>query len=72
MNKIDKFEEDRHGLHGEKKCDMVAIFLDNNNMELNQQQRRQRQERQKSNRFILAKQKLCTCITLFCVFLSRR
>ena len=34
MNKIDKFEEDRHGLHGEKKCDMVAIFLDNNNREV--------------------------------------
>ena len=26
----------------------------------------------KNNRFILAKQRLCTCITLFCTFLSRR
>ena len=29
-------------------------------------------ERQKSDKFILAKQQLCTCITLFCTFLSRR
>ena len=26
----------------------------------------------KSNRFIYAKQQLCTCITIFCTFLSRR
>ena len=26
----------------------------------------------KSLRFLLAKQQLCTCITLFCIFLSRR
>ena len=36
------------------------------------QQERQQQERQKSNRFRLAKQQLCTCITLFCTFLCRR
>ena len=29
-------------------------------------------KRQKINRFILVKQQLCTCITLFCTFLSRR
>ena len=42
---------------------MVAKFLDHNNIEL--KQRRQR-ERQKSNRFIMAKQQLCTCITVCC------
>ena len=35
-------------------------------------QRRQQWEPQKSKRFILAKQQLCTCITVFCTFLSRR
>ena len=49
---------------------MIAKFLDHKNMEI-KQQRRQR-ERQKSNRLILAKQQLCTCITLFCTCLSRR
>ena len=34
-----------------------------------QRQRQRQRERQKSNRFILAKQQLCTCITLFCTFL---
>ena len=42
-----------------------------NNGELKRQRRRRQRERQKSNRFILAKQQLCTCITLFCTFLSR-
>ena len=37
------------------------------------QRRRWRQwERQKSSRFRLVKQQLCTCITLFCTFLCRR
>ena len=40
---------------------MVATFLDHNSGEL---------QRQKSNRFILAKEQLCPCITLFCIFLS--
>ena len=31
--------------------------------------RRRQLERQKSNRFIVAKHQLCTCITLFCTFL---
>ena len=33
--------------------------------ELKQRRRGRQRERQKSNRFILAKQQLCTCITLF-------
>ena len=41
-------------------------------MELKQRRWGQQQERQKSSRFILAKQQLCTCITLFRTFLSRR
>ena len=32
--------------------------------------RRLQRERQKTNRFRLAKQQLCTCITFFCTFLS--
>ena len=39
--------------------------------ELKQRRRRRQRERQKSNRFWLAKQQLCTCITLFCTFLHR-
>ena len=38
---------------------------------LKQRRRRRQRERQKSNRFRLAKQQLCTCITLFCTFLCR-
>ena len=49
---------------------MIAKFLDLSNMEMKQQ--RWQRERQESNRFILAKQQLCTCITLFCTYLSRR
>ena len=40
--------------------------------ELKQRRRRRQQEWLKSKRFILAKQQLCTCITLFCTFLSLR
>ena len=40
--------------------------------ELKKRRRRRQRERQKSNRFRLAKQQLCTCITIFCTFLSRR
>ena len=40
--------------------------------ELKQRRRRRQRERQKTNRLILAKQQLCTCITHFCTFLSRR
>ena len=39
---------------------------------LKQGRRWRQREREKSNRFISAKQKLCTCTTLFCTFLSRR
>ena len=49
---------------------MVVKFLDHNNMELQQQRRRRQRERFKRNRYILAKQKLCTCITLFCTFFA--
>ena len=41
------------------------------NRELMQRRRRRQRERQKSNRQIFAKQQLCTCITLFCIFLCR-
>ena len=40
--------------------------------ELKKRRRRRQRERQKSSRFRLAKQQLCTCITIFCTFLSRR
>ena len=33
--------------------------------------RRRQRERQRSNRIRLAKQQICTCITLFCTFLCR-
>ena len=39
---------------------------------LKQRRRRRQRERQKSNWFRLAKQQLCTCITLFCTFLCRQ
>ena len=39
--------------------------------ELKQRWRRRQRGRQKSNGFILAKQQLCTGITLFCTFLCR-
>ena len=45
-------------------------ILDHNNGELKQQRRQRQRERQKSNRFILAKQQLGTCITLFVHFLA--
>ena len=35
--------------------------------ELKQRRRRRQREQEKSNKFILAKQQLCTCITLFCI-----
>ena len=40
--------------------------------ELKQRRRRPQRGREKSNRFRLAKQQLCTCITLFCTFLCCR
>ena len=42
---------------------MVAKFLDDNQRELRQQRQRERQK--KAIKFILVKQLLCTCITLF-------
>ena len=47
---------------------MVAKFLDLNNTEFKQRRRRQQREQLKSNKFILAKQQLCTRITLFVHF----
>ena len=49
-----------------------GVSLTSINKELKQRRRRRQRERQKSNRFRLAKQQLCTCVTLFCTFLSRR
>ena len=50
----------------------VNIPLENNRELQQRRRRRQRQqERQKSSRFRLAKQQLCTCITLFCTILCR-
>ena len=60
----------------EENCDVMVPrsqkFLDHNNRELKRRQRRRQRERQKSNKFMLAKQQLCTSITPFCTFLSRR
>ena len=42
------------------------------NRELKQRRRRRQRERQRSTCFRLAKQQLCTCITIFCTFLCRR
>ena len=50
----------------------TAIAFSRQNREFTQRRRRRHLERQKSNRFRLAKQQLCTCITLFCTFLCRR
>ena len=49
----------------------VATPLTFDNRELKQRRRWRQRERQKSNWFRLAKQQLCTCITLFCTFLCR-
>ena len=49
--------------------DMASAIV---TMELKQGRRRRQRERQKSNGFKLAKQQLCTCITFFSTFLSRR
>ena len=43
----------------------------NTNRELKQGRRLRQRERQKGRRFRLAKQQLCTCITLFSTFLCR-
>ena len=51
-----------HGCNNKISTFPVGISL---SRELKQRRRRRQQERQKSNRFRLAKQQLCTCITLF-------
>ena len=50
----------------------IILSTKNSIQKDNQRQRRRERERQKSNSFRLVKQKLCTCITLFCTFFSRR
>ena len=53
-------------------CSCVDLaVLEVLNTELKQRRRRRQRELPKSNRFRLAKQQLCTCITLSCTFLSR-
>ena len=58
----------------ETMCNARAWHRGCNISELKQRRRRRQRERQKkkSNWFRLTKQRLCTCITLFCTFLSRR
>ena len=52
---------------------IVLRRYDSQNIRELKQRRRQRQQgRQKSNRFKLTKQQLCTCSTLFSTFLCRR
>ena len=46
---------------------MAVLYHENR--ELKQRWRRRQREGHKSNRFRMAKQQLCTCITLFCKFL---
>ena len=65
-------------LTSDHRCSLLRYFIINlrhpidDSRELKQRRRRRRRERQKSYRFILAKQQLCTCITLFCTLLCRR
>ena len=52
--------------------DITVVTLSRDtNRELKERRRRRQRERQKSNWFRFAKQQLCTCITLFCIFLCR-
>ena len=48
---------------------MVALFLDDNKTNDHGDGRR---TAKKSNRFLLTKQQICSCITLFCTVLCRR
>ena len=61
----EKAKNNRAGLQF-KRCRGIYI------RELKQRRRRRQREWNKTNRFRLAKQQLCACITLFCTFLSRR
>ena len=49
---------------------MVAKFLDHNKGSLGNHEGNGKENGEKSNKFILVKQQLCTCITLFCTFFS--
>ena len=48
---------------------MAAVFLDENKTHDDGDNK---EEGKKSNRVLLTKHQLCTCITLFCTFLCRR
>ena len=66
----ENIEED-HGESSNNGCWSLGVFY--SGREGVKQQRWQHQlERQKSNRFKLAKQQLCTCIILFCKFFFQR
>ena len=56
------------------RCDLYSLFrlLSFPCRELNQGRRRRNENGKKTNRFRLAKQQLCTYITLFCTFRNRR
>ena len=54
-------------MHGNYRHELPQLQLKSSlaERELKQRRRRRQRERQKSDRFPLAKQQLCTCITLF-------
>ena len=56
---------------GGQKASQRPILECSRKLKQRRRRRRWQQERQKSNRFRLAKQQLCTCITLFSTFLCR-
>ena len=53
-------------------CRLWPFLLSYVTREFTRRRRRRQRERQNINGFRLAKQQLCTCITLFCTFLCRR
>ena len=59
-------------MHGNYRYELTQLQLKNvltECSEIKQRLRRRQQERQKSNRFTLAKQQLCTCITFLYISL---
>ena len=69
QNKYNKIEVNKKQLFRGNPSRAIAHVCKNFIRELNQRRRRRKRERQKSNSLILAKQQLCTRITLFCTFL---
>ena len=55
----------------QKQTFSITLVCHLNIRDLKIRQRRRQRERPKNNRLRLAKQQLCTCITLFCTFLCR-